>query len=114
MRIKTLAAILPFLVLFIMRPSYGEENPRVEIFSPQGAVKGVRQVSVRFSEQMVPFGDPRSLIDPFDIDCPAKGTSQWADGRNWVYDFEKDLAAGIQCEFRLKPGLKTLSEKEVG
>ena len=69
MRIKTLAAILPFLVLFIMRPSYGEENPRVEIFSPQGAVKGVRQVSVRFSEQMVPFGDPRGLIEPFDINC---------------------------------------------
>ena len=113
MRIKTLAAILPFLVLFIMRPSYGEENPRVEIFSPQGAVKGVRQVSVRFSEQMVPFGDPRGLIEPFDINCSEKGAQRWVDGKNWVYDFEKDLPAGIQCVFNLKIGLKTLAGNEL-
>ncbi|MBI3754737.1 MAG: hypothetical protein HY265_01055, partial [Deltaproteobacteria bacterium] len=113
MRIKTLAAILPFLVLFIMRPSYGEENPRVEIFSPQGAVKGVRQVSVRFSEQMVPFGDHRGLIEPFDIICSEKGTQRWVDGKNWAYDFEKDLPAGIRCVFNLKIGLKTLAGKEL-
>ncbi len=102
-----------FISIFIGSAAYGQDGPQVEMFSPQGTVKGVRQVSARFSEQMVPFGDPRGLIDPFDIICPEKGTSRWADGKNWVYDFEKDLPAGIQCEFRLKPGLKTLSGKEI-
>ncbi|HJX59806.1 MAG TPA: alpha-2-macroglobulin, partial [Thermodesulfobacteriota bacterium] len=103
-----------FLCFFFASGAFAEDGPQVEMFSPQGTVKGVRQVSVRFSEQMVPFGDPRSLVDPFDIDCTEKGASRWADGKNWAYDFEKDLAAGIRCEFRLKPGLKALSGKEVG
>ena len=104
-----------FLSLFFLFSPivYAEEGPRVEMFSPQGTVKGARQVSVRFSEQMVPFGDPKGLIDPFDITCPEKGTSRWADGKNWVFDFERDLPAGIRCEFKLKGGLRTLSEKEV-
>jgi hypothetical protein len=99
--------------IFITPFVYGEEGPRVEMFSPQGTIKNVRQVLVRFSEQMVPFGDLRGLPDPFDIDCPEKGIGRWADGKNWVYDFEKDLPAGVRCEFRLKPGLKTLSRKEI-
>ena len=66
----------------------------VEIFSPQGEVKKVRQVMARFSEQMVPFGDPREL-SPFEIKCPENGQARWADGRNWVYDFERDLPAGV-------------------
>ncbi|RPI99741.1 MAG: hypothetical protein EHM36_15575, partial [Deltaproteobacteria bacterium] len=104
-----------FLCFTILLPVsvFAEDGPRVEMFSPQGIVKGVRQASVRFSEQMVPFGDPRGLIEPFDIDCPEKGASRWADQKNWVYDFEKDLPAGIRCEFRLKPGLKSLSGKGV-
>ena len=40
----------------------------VEFFSPQGSVKGVRQVSARFAAPMVPFGDPRA-VDPFVIDA---------------------------------------------
>jgi len=99
---------------FLFSPwTYAEDGPQVEMFSPQGTVKGVRQVTVRFSEQMVPFGDPRGLIEPFDINCPEKGTSRWADGKNWVFDFDKNLPAGVRCEFRLKPGLKTLSGQEV-
>ena len=101
------------LCFFFTSGAFAEESARVEIFSPQGTVKGVRQVTVRFSEQMVPFGDPRGLTEPFDIDCPEKGTSRWADGKNWVYDFDKDLPAGIRCEFRMKPGLKSLSGKEM-
>ncbi len=104
-----------FLCIGILLPlwAYADEGPRIEMFSPQGIVKGVRQVSVRFSEQMVPFGDPRGLIEPFEIDCPEKGTIRWADGRNWIYDFERDLPAGVRCEFRLKPGVKSLSGNEI-
>jgi uncharacterized protein YfaS (alpha-2-macroglobulin family) len=82
----------------------------VDLFSPQGEVKGVRQASARFSAPMVPFGDPREL-DPFAIDCLEKGKGRWADSRNWVYDFDRDLPAGVRCSFTLKPGLATLDGK---
>ena len=80
----------------------------IESFSPQGEVKGIRQVSVRFTDEMVPLGDPR-LPEPFAIDCKEKGGGRWVDGRNWVYDFERDLPAGVRCSFTLKPGVKTLN-----
>ena len=76
----------------------------VDFFSPRGEVKGVRQVTARFAKPMVPFGDPRE-IDPFTIDCAEKGTGRWADPRNWVYDFARDLPAGVRCAFTVKSGL---------
>ncbi len=81
-------------------------SPAVTMFSPQGEIKGVRQVVARFSEEMVSFGSPR-LEDPFTIACPATGRGRWADGRNWVYDFDNDLKAGVECTFTVKAGLKT-------
>jgi hypothetical protein len=79
---------------------------RVESFSPQGYVRQVRQVIVRFSASMVALGDPR-LADPFTVACPAGGEGRWADTRDWVFDFDADLAAGVRCRFTLKPGLKS-------
>lgn len=79
----------------------------VDFFSPTGEVKKVRQVAVRFSEQMVAFGDPR-IADPFDIKCPGAGKGRWADQRNWIYDFEHDLPAGVVCTFSIKKGLASL------
>jgi hypothetical protein len=57
---------------------------------------------------MVAFGDPGGVTMPFEVDCAVKGEGRWADTRNWVYDFEKNLPAGVRCEFRLKPDLRTL------
>ncbi len=119
---KRFSAII-LLLLFCALPSFitAEEikqppvpvpvivpTAKVEIFSPQGEVKNVRQVSVRFSEQMVAFGDPR-MVDPFDIQCAEKGNGRWADGKNWAYDFERDLPAGVVCDFSLKADLRSLS-----
>ena len=82
----------------------------VEFFSPQGEVKGVRQATARFATAMVPFGDPREL-DPFDVDCIEKGKGRWADSKNWVYDFDRDLPAGVRCGFTLKSGVTALDGK---
>jgi uncharacterized protein YfaS (alpha-2-macroglobulin family) len=97
--------IISFLFLGV---SEGADPPRVVSFSPQGYVKGVRQVKVRFSHPMIAFGDPRSALAPFEITCPVKGQGRWVDSRIWVYDFEGDLPGGLRCEFRLMKGLKTL------
>ncbi|MGQ3170636.1 MAG: alpha-2-macroglobulin family protein [Methylophilus sp.] len=80
----------------------------VQSFSPQGEIKAVRQVSARFSEAMVAFGDPR-LEAPFEIACPVAGNGHWADGRNWLYDFDADLPAGLKCTFTPKPAFKSLT-----
>ncbi len=86
---------------------------RIEMFSPQGTSKAVRQVAVRFSAPMVALGDPRES-DPFTIDCPAKGAGRWADERNWIYDFDADLPGGVRCRFILAKGIKTLAGAPVG
>ncbi|HEY3277538.1 MAG TPA: MG2 domain-containing protein [Syntrophorhabdaceae bacterium] len=87
-------------------------EPSVERFTPSGTVKDVRQVTARFSDQMVSFGSPE-LGDPFAIDCPAKGSGRWADPKVWVYDFDEDLKSGLRCTFTLKPGLTTLAGAKV-
>ncbi len=80
----------------------------VERFSPQGEVRAVRQVAVRFSEEVVRFGDPKAAA-PFAIECAEAGQGRWLDARNWVFDFSRDLAPGIRCSFRLKAEQRALS-----
>lgn len=80
----------------------------VEMFSPQGEMRDARQAMARFSVPMVALGDPR-LPDPFVVSCPGSGKGRWADGRNWVYDFDADLPAGLSCTFRLRDDVRTLA-----
>jgi uncharacterized protein YfaS (alpha-2-macroglobulin family) len=105
--------LLLFLWLIMPAAAQAKETAQVERFSPQGTVKEIRQVTVRFSSPMVPFGDPR-LEDPFSVQCPVKGQGRWVDDKNWVYDFEKDLPGGTACRFHLKENLKSLSGQLIG
>ncbi len=70
--------------------------------SPQGEVAQVRQVTVKFSEAVVAFGDPR-LPDPVALQCegaaPA-GAGRWSSDRVWLYDFREALGPGVRCEVR--------------
>src|SRR5918999_2790069 len=62
---------------------------------------------------MVAFGDPRSPVEPFEIDCAESGTGRWIDSRTWVYDFTRDAPGGLRCQFRLRPGLETQAGKPI-
>ena len=99
------------IILAILGANPAAFAATVESFSPQGEVKGVRQVTTRFSTVIVPFGDPRELA-PFLIECTPKeiatGKGRWADTRNWVFDFDRDLPAGVRCEFKLTSGVTSL------
>ena len=110
MKLRWLVSII---VCFFSLATIHSQNNTADVtsFSPEGFVKAVRQVRVRFSEAMTPMGDPRDQLQPFIIDCSIKGSSKWEDSNNWVYDFEKDLPGGIRATFKLRPGLKTLSGK---
>jgi alpha-2-macroglobulin len=88
-------------------------DPHVAQFTPLGTVKHVRQVSAKFSEPMVPLGDPRSLVDPFEIDCYMEGSGRCIDSRTWVYDFARDIPGGLRCRFQLRTGLATQAGKPV-
>ncbi|MBA4371703.1 MAG: alpha-2-macroglobulin [Thermodesulfovibrio sp.] len=99
-------AAIAFLLL--ASAGFAEEYASVNFFSPQGTIKNVRQVSARFSVPMVAFGDP-GISDPFVAACPEKGRGRWVDSSNWVYDFDRDLPAGISCEFTLKKDLRSVS-----
>jgi hypothetical protein len=91
-------------------------------FSPEGIVKNIKQVTVHFSEDMTPLGDPRDTIHPIipkcldklelEIKLPA-AQSRWADSRHWVLDFEAPLASGVRCLFVIKEGLKDLKGQSV-
>jgi uncharacterized protein YfaS (alpha-2-macroglobulin family) len=107
-------AWVPALVLWAVTYAGPDQQPgRIQGFSPQGTVKKVRQVRVQFSESMVSFGDPRAAEDPFEILCSEKGTGRWADPFNWIYDFDRDLPAGVRCSFNLKPNFRTLRGSEI-
>lgn len=103
-----IARLVMVVVLLLFAVSAHAQGTSVEMFSPQGTVKDVQQVTARFSEQMVPFGEPRA-VEPFEIVCPEKGTAKWLDGRTWVFDFKRNLPAGITCTFTVKQGIKALS-----
>jgi uncharacterized protein YfaS (alpha-2-macroglobulin family) len=107
-------AAAAFLASCALAHAAGEshDSTRIEFFSPQGTVKDIRQVSVRFTSPMVALGDPR-LPDPFKIDCPASGKGRWADGRNWIYDFDSDLPAGVSCRFTPRSELRALDGSTV-
>lgn len=83
-------------------------EPQIVGFSPRGTVKTVRQVKVRFSVPMVPFGDPGRAADPFRIQCTVEGQGRWIDPLNWVYDFQSDLPGGVACSFDLRTDLTSL------
>ncbi len=76
--------------------------------SPQGEVAQVRQITVKFSEAVVPFGDLR-LADPMSVAChgavPA-GAGRWANDRVWLYDFQDPLAPGTRCTLKARPEWK--------
>ena len=104
--------VLSFLSLSLC--AYGAAaQTGVAAFSPEGAVKGVRQVTARFSSQMVAFGDPRAA-DPFNADCAEKGTGRWIDGTTWSYDFERDVPGAVACTFTLRPDARDLAGQPLG
>ena len=84
----------------------------VSQFTPQGETSHARQVRATFSEPAVRFGDPRAAA-PFDIACSEAGSGRWADDRNWVFDFARDVPPGVRCSFTVKPEFRLLSGARV-
>lgn len=100
------------IVLCALALAARAQSPAVESFSPEGEARQLRQVKVLFATQMVPFGEP-TAVQPFEVNCPAPGKGRWVDGRNWVYEFERDLPAGLRCAFETRAALRDVAGEAV-
>ena len=107
LRVQAGAWIAALTCLAAAAPS-GAQAATIDKFSPQGEVRAMRQVAVRFSEDIVKFGDLQSPT-PFNIECSETGQGRWLDARAWVFDFTRDLPPGVKCSFTLKPDTKPLA-----
>lgn len=79
--------------------------------TPRGEVAQVRQVTLRFSEAVVPFGDLR-LRDPASVACDGAamaGSGRWSNDRVWLFDFESPLPPGVRCTIQVKSDWKPLT-----
>ena len=79
--------------------------------SPQGEVAQVRQITVKFSEAVVPFGDLR-LPDPMSLTCQGSvplGSGRWANDRVWLYDFSEAPGPGTRCTLKARSDWKPLA-----
>ncbi|RDU97639.1 alpha-2-macroglobulin family protein [Trinickia dinghuensis] len=106
---KWVAAAVAVLSL-LAATTWRAEAARITQVSPQGTVKQVRQVVVKFDEPMVAFGTP-NLPAPATVKCsdPSASTGQarWIDDKTWAWDFKSDLPPGMACSVDLKDGLKS-------
>jgi alpha-2-macroglobulin len=73
--------------------------PQVVLATPGSAGTNggaIERFTMRFSEAMVPLGDPRAT-PPATMKCPVGSTGRWVDPQTFVFDFEKALPGGISC-----------------
>ena len=86
--------------------AFGDNSPRVVLAQPGVGGGAIERFTVRFSQPMIPLGDPRAAAP---LTTPCAGTGRWVDGQTWVFDFAAPLAGGTQCKFDLRPGVKSVA-----
>ncbi|RZL95794.1 MAG: alpha-2-macroglobulin, partial [Variovorax sp.] len=89
--------------------SLGAHALQITSLTPQGEVARVRQIVAKFDQAAVSFGDPKAPA-PLAVSCSdaqaGKGTGRWTGERQWVFDFENDLAPGVRCTVTRVAGFK--------
>ncbi len=81
--------------------------------SSDPASGAIVRFTLRFSEAMVPLGDPRAT-PPAKVTCPVTATGRWIDAQTFSFDFERDLPGGISCTIALRDRLATVRGVQVG
>ncbi len=101
--------ICGFFLLFSPLAARSDPQPQVVFATPgTGGTSGgaINRYTLRFSEAMVPLGDPRAPA-PTTIKCSVPSTGRWADPQTFVYEFERPLPGGISCDIKLRDNLKS-------
>ncbi|MBO9671789.1 MAG: hypothetical protein J7485_14875, partial [Sphingobium sp.] len=108
MRGKWLLVVMAILCLPLAAQS--DTGPQVTLAIPGSAGPGsgaIERFTLRFSEAMVPLGDPRAA-PAATSDCPVPANGRWVDQQTFVLDFDKPLPGGINCAVNLRDGIATL------
>lgn len=88
--------------------AWGDASPQVVLATPGMGDGAIERFTIRFSQPMVPLGDPRAAA-PAKVSCPVGGEGRWVDQQTFVHEFASPLPGGTVCEFQLNAGLKSLS-----
>jgi len=103
---RWLLAVLGVLLLPLTARS--DSGPQVTLAVAGGDGGGaIERFTLRFSEPMVPLGDPRAA-PAARSDCPVPAKGRWVDPQTFVLDFDKPLPGGLSCSVQLREGLTTL------
>ncbi|WP_296217851.1 alpha-2-macroglobulin [uncultured Sphingomonas sp.] len=86
----------------------GDNSPRVVMASPGGSGGAIDRFTIRFSQPMVPLGDPRAA-SPVTVTCSINGEGRWVDQQTYVWEFANPLPGGMSCELKTREGLKSVS-----
>lgn len=87
----------------------GDSPPRIVLATPGsagGAAGAIDRFTIRFSDPMVPLGDPRAK-PAATSDCPGANAGRWVDPQTFVIDFQRSLPGGTSCKVKLRDGLST-------
>jgi len=85
-----------------------DNSPTVVMATPGVGDGAIERFTMRFSQPMVPLGDPRAAA-PFAVECAVAGEGRWVDPQTYVYEFKNGLPGGTQCSFKLRDGLKSVA-----
>ena len=109
MQAKTI--MLAALALFAAPiAAIGNGAPQVVLATPGSAGTNggaIERFTMRFSEPMVPLGDPRAT-SPIDMKCGVGGSGRWVDPQTFVHEFTKPLPGGITCDATLRAKLASV------
>ncbi|MBO9575428.1 MAG: alpha-2-macroglobulin [Sphingobium sp.] len=108
MRLRWLLAFLGVLILPLAARS--DSGPQVTLAIAGGAgpySPAIERFTLRFSEPMVPLGDPRAA-PAATSDCPVAEQGRWVDQQTFVIEYDHALPGGISCTVSLRDGLATL------
>ncbi|MDF2493776.1 Ig-like domain-containing alpha-2-macroglobulin family protein [Sphingomonas sp.] len=86
----------------------GDNSPRVTMATPGGSGGTIDRFTIRFSQAMVPLGDPRAPT-PLSVTCSINGEGRWVDQQTYVWEFASPLPGGTSCELKTREGLKSVS-----
>lgn len=108
MRFRWMLGLLCLLIVPMAADS--SSSPQVTLAVPGGSAwrsGTINRFTLRFSDPMVPLGDPRATPAAVS-DCPVASTGRWVDQQTFVLDFEKPLPGGVSCAVTLRDDLATL------
>ena len=86
----------------------GDNSPQVVVATPGGSGGSIDRFTIRFSQAMVPLGDPRAAT-PLTVTCSIGGEGRWVDQQTYVWEFASALPGGTRCEMKTREGLKSAS-----